>query len=281
MAEVRTCECDGCERLHYAHGLCRMHYDRRRRNGEVGESASRRFPAKGQTCSVLGCDEPVVAKGVCNTHRLRRAKYGSDELPQRPVHVCSVADCNRGVKAKGLCAKHYLHHWAGNDPTESRRYGQTSCKYPGCPLPHSWDGYCKVHAMQLYSYGEVGEPRQRRYRDDEECVMPGCTKRPESAGLCMSHYVTLVSAPKRGRRMEHAAGNATPEQVKARVEYYGELCNLCGKPWEAIDHYKPLSKDGSNWPANLRPVCKSCNSQKGDKWPFHQSMLNSRGLGAS
>ena len=130
--------------------------------------------------------------------------------------------------------------------------------------------------MQLYSYGEVGEPRQRRYRDDEECEAPGCLRRPESSGLCMSHYVTLVSGAKRRRMKAAAEGEATQKQKIARIMFYGAPCWICREPWEAVDHVKPISKGGSEWPGNLRPICTACNSKKRDKWPFdHPSMLNS------
>jgi hypothetical protein len=74
------------------------------------------------------------------------------------------------------------------------------------------------------------------------------------------------------RRLELlAAGRATAAQIKARVEFYGGLCWICRTaPYQAIDHVKPLARGGSNWPANLRPACKSCNSRKGARWPFEQ-----------
>jgi len=65
-----------------------------------------------------------------------------------------------------------------------------------------------------------------------------------------------------------APGSATIAQIQARVEYFGSKCWMCGAQWESIDHVKPLSKGGSNWPANLRPACLSCNSSKHAKWPF-------------
>ena len=65
-----------------------------------------------------------------------------------------------------------------------------------------------------------------------------------------------------------AKGTATAKQVQDRWEFYGNVCYLCGKLAEAIDHIIPLSKGGSNWPANLRPICKLCNSTKGSKWPL-------------
>ncbi len=72
----------------------------------------------------------------------------------------------------------------------------------------------------------------------------------------------------RRARERGAPGTATAEQIRARVEYYGGKCWICGAPWEHIDHVKPLARGGSNWPANLRPACSSCNYAKGSKWPF-------------
>jgi 5-methylcytosine-specific restriction endonuclease McrA len=71
----------------------------------------------------------------------------------------------------------------------------------------------------------------------------------------------------RRRALQLAAeGFASMEQVQARIDYYGGLCYLCKAAWEQIDHVKPLSKGGSNWPANLRPICTSCNCAKGARW---------------
>lgn len=77
------------------------------------------------------------------------------------------------------------------------------------------------------------------------------------------------------RRLElRADGFATRAQIKARVAFYGGLCWICrAVPYQAIDHVKPLARGGSNWPANLRPACKSCNSRKGARWPFERVSL--------
>jgi len=66
-----------------------------------------------------------------------------------------------------------------------------------------------------------------------------------------------------------AAGTCSDEQLQARIALYGGLCWVpgCGKAYEAIDHVMPLSKGGSNWPSNLRPICKRHNSQKKDRAP--------------
>ena len=78
------------------------------------------------------------------------------------------------------------------------------------------------------------------------------------------------AARKRRARLLKADGFHTPEQVEARVRMFGKLCWICGAPYEAIDHVKPISRGGSDWPANLRPICTSCNSKKSNKWPFDE-----------
>lgn len=62
-----------------------------------------------------------------------------------------------------------------------------------------------------------------------------------------------------------ASGTCTVEQLQARIDFYGGRCWMCGVSYEAIDHVIPLSKGGTNWPVNLRPACKHCNSRKKDR----------------
>ena len=60
----------------------------------------------------------------------------------------------------------------------------------------------------------------------------------------------------------------TAEHIQGRWELWGGRCYVCGAEAEAIDHVIPLARGGSHWPANLRPICGSCNSRKGAKWPY-------------
>jgi len=59
-----------------------------------------------------------------------------------------------------------------------------------------------------------------------------------------------------------APGFATTEQVRARWEFYGNRCWMCGAEATQTDHVIPLKKGGSDWPANQRPACGYCNRQK-------------------
>jgi 5-methylcytosine-specific restriction endonuclease McrA len=74
-------------------------------------------------------------------------------------------------------------------------------------------------------------------------------------------------AQERRAREAGASGSTTPEQLQARIDYYGGCCWICRVPYQAIDHVISLKDGGTNWPSNLRPICKACNSAKGSKNP--------------
>lgn len=66
-----------------------------------------------------------------------------------------------------------------------------------------------------------------------------------------------------------AEGFCSIEQLLLRIEYYDGMCAYCRvKPYEHIDHVKPLALGGSGWPSNLRPACAHCNISKNNEHPF-------------
>lgn len=72
------------------------------------------------------------------------------------------------------------------------------------------------------------------------------------------------------KRNRMAVGVCTEQQWLWRVEFYGWHCVYCAKILTestlTIDHRIPLARGGTNWPANLLPACKPCNSRKGARW---------------
>lgn len=98
----------------------------------------------------------------------------------------------------------------------------------------------------------------------------GTAKRKEESrlyNLNNRQAKTLCTIAYRARKAQ-AKGHATLAQVQARIEYYGGLCWICKAPYREIDHVIPLTKGGTNWPANLRPICRTCNARKGNRWPY-------------
>ncbi|WP_242333085.1 HNH endonuclease [Anaeromyxobacter sp. SG66] len=85
-----------------------------------------------------------------------------------------------------------------------------------------------------------------------------------------------VFAHRRRARMAEAEGSFTTAEWEALRKQY-DRCPDCGRRWKDIpvlprktspitrDHVIPISKGGRNDITNLRPVCYSCNSKKGDR----------------
>lgn len=70
----------------------------------------------------------------------------------------------------------------------------------------------------------------------------------------------------RRAKLRSASGMFTLNQWLDRLFYHGNRCYYCHcEGTMTIDHRIPLSKGGTNWPSNLVPACKSCNSSKRDK----------------
>lgn len=80
------------------------------------------------------------------------------------------------------------------------------------------------------------------------------------------------------KRDAPGAGYTTHAMIRARWEMFGNRCWICGAPATATDHVKPIVAGGGNWPCNLRPICRSCNSSKGAKWPFFSDLGQSSNL---
>ncbi|MCR4307104.1 MAG: HNH endonuclease [Candidatus Berkelbacteria bacterium] len=78
-----------------------------------------------------------------------------------------------------------------------------------------------------------------------------------------------------------AEGKFTIEEWELKKKEFGYRCVLCGVTEEtllnttgyglSIDHIIPVSRGGTNWVSNLQPLCRGCNSKKGNRliqlWP--------------
>ncbi len=73
---------------------------------------------------------------------------------------------------------------------------------------------------------------------------------------------------RKARKLSVLSIHFTVNELDQRLSMFGYNCWICGKPYEAVDHVKPLIVGGSHILANLRPICTSCNSKKGIIWPY-------------
>lgn len=60
----------------------------------------------------------------------------------------------------------------------------------------------------------------------------------------------------------------THTHIEGRWSMFGGRCWICNKQANQTDHVKPLDSGGHHYPANLRPICISCNSRKKNRWPI-------------
>ena len=68
------------------------------------------------------------------------------------------------------------------------------------------------------------------------------------------------------RRRGYNAGYMDWQAVSDKFEALGNKCQLCGATERIeIDHILALSKGGTNHIDNLQPLCKPCNSGKGNR----------------
>lgn len=80
-------------------------------------------------------------------------------------------------------------------------------------------------------------------------------------------WVARQHSQKRRATKANANGSHSAQDQRERLAAHGHKCIYCGFTEDLhLDHIKPLSQGGSNWPSNLAPACGSCNLSKHAKW---------------
>lgn len=155
-------------------------------------------------------------------------------------------------------AKLRTQTWRNEDPERARKSSHDSY----------WNHHEKRKAANREYHAENREERNaqsrlraRTHREEANATLIRWRKKnPERQNMLgrIANYL-------RRARIHAAPGYATPDQIAARVEFFGRRCAYCGGPFEHVDHVIPISRGGSNWPANLRPACQPCNRSKWNK----------------
>lgn len=278
-ADVKRCSIDGCDGPVAGRGLCNKHYLRWKNNGDpmVVQRSLEPMP-----CSFEGCGKRAKSKGLCPAHYKRLRIHGDPSVSLATSYggiPCAVDGCNEQSKARGWCKSHYDRWRRYGDPLNpgNKPHIGQKCLVEGCRNKNRSKGYCNKHSQRIAKHGspDIDTP-PGGVTKNRKCSVPGCGRKHGAYGYCWKHYyqtergraVYRAYSFRRRMRETEAPGHATSDQFRARWDYYGGKCWMCGNEAHHVDHVKPLSRGGSNWPANLRPACSDCNLKKHARWPF-------------
>ena len=153
--------------------------------------------------------------------------------------------------------------WSANNPDYWAKHRCTS----GYPRK-----YKAMHKERIATQGAKYYAKNRAaklaYQARRRAAHPEKAKERDARWRRENPEKNRASTNRYRARKRNAAGDATAEQITGRWEVYGSTCYICGAIAEATDHVKPIAAGGSNFPANLRPICQHCNSVKHSTWPY-------------
>ena len=213
-----------------------------------------------------------------------RQWYGAHREKYKQYHYGG----DRGTRFKEWYKKYYAEHkeekvlshkkWYSEHRTEQLEYKRNYAKQHTEEIKRWNSAYRSAHKEELKEYHKKYYNKEYRqaHREEINAATRRSRSRQDPQKLRDSMKAWRDKNPekwkliqwRRRALLKSASGTFTPEQLTDRWTMWGNLCYLCGQPATTTDHVVPLAKGGTNWPANLRPCCGSCNSKKGSKWPY-------------
>ncbi len=165
----------------------------------------------------------------------------------------------------------------GDEPIFEPLPAGTLCSCEGCAEVADRAGYCSAHYRSNWIAALKADPGRheeykayhRKFKAGERLVDPEAerarAKRWREANPAKYRDAQLRRRTLLANALRIPYSDAA---LKAKVTYWGNRCWVCGGPYQAIDHVKPLSRGGADILANLRPICTSDHSRKNANWPW-------------
>lgn len=191
-----------------------------------------------------------ASEAPCESCRAASREYARQSTIARKRRELGDPEWAPGVRNKGpVCGTLKGYHW-------HRRHGEEPCV--ACKKANSQHQaqYRKNHPRDVEKEREYDRARYRRMMST-----PEGREKLNLRGKLRQKRRNVQSVP---------GAPVTPAGLRARYEFFGWRCWMCGcdltSATVTMDHVKPLSAGGLHVLANLRPACQSCNSRKHNKW---------------
>ena len=185
----------------------------------------------------------------------------------KPTQTCGHCQVeNDGTNftlAKYICDGCRRQYDLDKNLRRSDREAPATKRCPGCDETKAAEDFyvrkrgglqsrCKLCSAASFSDWTVANPE--RYRETR-------------AAWTAANLDKLRNYARKRRALElEADGDFTDAEFAALKEATGNVCLCCGASGDlAADHVIPITKGGPNDIANIQPLCKSCNSTKGNR----------------
>jgi hypothetical protein len=283
------CTVKDCGRPYFSNRYCSAHWSRWRQYGDpLAHIPIRQSVPRRDTCSIEDCGQKPRTRGWCSKHYMcwwlhgdplkRDGRLRAEGAPS----TCAVDTCDEPIQSLGWCRTHYSRWQRRGDvwahiPIRRHRWAGQACGSDGCAKHAQSRGLCKFHYAQVLTSEVKTDPvrmaarreASRRHRTLAFAINPAKARTYARAWRVKNPAAArLNDHRKRLRKLAAPTLAFTADQFNQRMAYWGNCCWMCGGPFEAVDHVKPISRGGAHALMNVRPSCRSHNSSKKDRWPF-------------
>jgi len=204
----------------------------------------------------------AIAKGLKRYFNGKPCKYGhvAENYVRGECVVCrdrrrAAYDAANRERAAARSKKRYEA-----DPNRARAYAAA---------------YREIHREKVLErtakWRSQNREYERRYRAEYWAANADRLKAGHLAWLAANPGKDASYSRNRHARKKAADGSHTAADVQRIHDAQRGKCAYCkttlGKRYH-VDHIQPLSKGGSNWPANLQILCATCNGSKHARDPI-------------
>jgi len=238
---------------------CFSDYKRARRAARVAALPTRH-------CSECGAAfqsayvQTVTCSAICGTAREWR-KSGA-QVKIADIAPANCAECGIEFTMKNTSGK-FCSPLCKSTARNRRRIGNRNRKSVSLLARMGPEAYAEFTAAARVRYAESNKASKLRWALANKDRVKAAAKARNAA------YPEVANERTRKYRASKRAAFTVPfsaEALAQKLAYWGNSCWMCGTDATAVDHVKPLIKQGAHVLANFRPACGPCNSSKGGRW---------------